>query len=125
MFKRQLPIVLAALCVTPAVMAADGAPQATRHAEAAVPAVAGQVTESWQARDGETLRGMLQRWSAHAGWKLQWQPRSLDYAVVGTWHVAGDFETAVESLAFAYAHVRHPLKFKFWSGNKVLVVTEK
>lgn len=130
MFKRQLLLALAALCVAPAVAAGETSPQTNRHAGAATPAAhspaaARQVTENWQARDGETLRGVLQRWAAHAGWQLQWQPRGLDYAVVGTWHVDGDFETAVESLAFAYAHVRQPLKFKFWTGNKVLVVTEK
>lgn len=80
---------------------------------------------SWNARDGQTLRHVVEGWAGREGWKVQWLADDLNYAVVGNFGFDGTFHYAIARLAYTYATVERPLLFEFWNANRILVISEK
>lgn len=78
---------------------------------------------SWELRSGEMLSKSLERWTAEAGWTLQWT-LGYDFPITVPASFTGDIYTAVSSLMASYrgAGQMTDAEAVFMKGNRVLVV---
>lgn len=70
-----------------------------------------------------TVRRVLVKWVARAGWQLVWDA-SVDVPVTVTASINGDFKSAVKRLFLSLSAADVNLSVLMYSGNKVLRVTE-
>ena len=81
--------------------------------------------EEWRidpARHG-TLRGVLEEWTARAGWTLVWEAEEVDYALHAPAIYLGTFEAAVDAL-LRETKVQRMLVPTLWRANRYLTVRE-
>jgi hypothetical protein len=99
------------------------APAATAAKPTAlVPAAPTVTTGSWTVRPGETLYGVLERWSREAGWsKPEWSG-DFDYPISTAAGFSGDFVAAVSDLLRNYGDAEPPLRARIFTRNRVVVV---
>lgn len=70
-----------------------------------------------------TVRRVLVKWAARAGWQLVWDA-SVDVPVTVSASINGDFKSAVKRLFLSLSAADVNLSVLMYSGNKVLRVTE-
>ena len=70
-----------------------------------------------------TLRGVLEEWTAHAGWTLVWEAEEVDYALNAPAIYLGTFEAAVDAL-LRETKVQRMLVPTLWRANRYLTVRE-
>lgn len=70
-----------------------------------------------------TVRRVLVKWVARAGWQLVWDA-SVDVPVTVSASINGDFKSAVKRLFLSLSAADVNLSVLMYSGNKVLRVTE-
>lgn len=75
-------------------------------------------------REDSTVRGVLERWSKHAGWQLVWEI-NVDYPVEAEASITSQFETAVETLTKSLQGADVPPKAIIYRGNRVLRVVAR
>lgn len=80
--------------------------------------------ESWivSPSDG-TLRRVLAKWAARAGWQIHWEA-PVDLPVTVTASFDGDFRSAVKGLFSSLSASEVNLSALLYTGNRVLRVTE-
>lgn len=80
--------------------------------------------ESWivSPSDG-TLRRVLAKWAARAGWQIHWEA-SVDLPVTVTASFEGDFRSAVKGLFSSLSASEVNLSALLYTGNRVIRVTE-
>lgn len=71
-----------------------------------------------------TLRGVLERWSQAAGWRLVWDV-PVDYPIEATATLQGGFADAATALIEGMQGAEVPLRATLYEGNKVLRVVAK
>ncbi|WP_137808376.1 toxin co-regulated pilus biosynthesis Q family protein [Pseudomonas sp. G(2018)] len=80
--------------------------------------------ESWIVSPADaTLRHVLGKWAARAGWQLVWEA-SVDVPVTVSASFDGDFRSAVKRLFSSLSAAEVNLTGLMYSGNRVLRVTE-
>lgn len=70
-----------------------------------------------------TLRGVLEEWTARAGWTLVWEADEVDYAVQAPAVFLGTFDAAVDAL-LRETKGRRMLVPTLWRANRYLTVRE-
>ena len=70
-----------------------------------------------------TLRGVLEEWTARAGWTLVWEAEEIDYAVQAPAVFLGTFDAAVDAL-LRETKGRRMLVPTLWRANRYLTVRE-
>ena len=70
-----------------------------------------------------TLRGVLEAWSARAGWTLVWEAEEIDYALQAPAVYLGTFDAAVDAL-LRETKGRRMLIPTLWRANRYLTVRE-
>ena len=70
-----------------------------------------------------TLRGVLEEWTARAGWTLVWEAEEVDYAVQAPAVFLGTFNAAVDAL-LRETKGRRMLIPTLWRANRYLTVRE-
>ncbi len=70
-----------------------------------------------------TLRGVLEEWTARAGWTLVWEAEEVDYAVQAPAVFLGTFDAAVDAL-LRETRSRRTLVPTLWRANRYLTVRE-
>ncbi len=81
-------------------------------------------TETWPVSPSDaTLRRVLAKWTARAGWQLVWEA-SVDVPVTVSASFDGDFRSAVKRLFSSLSAADVNLNGLMYSGNRVLRVTE-
>ena len=70
-----------------------------------------------------TLRGVLEEWTARAGWTLVWEAEEVDYAVRASAVYLGTFDAAVDAL-LRETKGRRLLVPTLWRANRYLTVRE-
>lgn len=70
-----------------------------------------------------TLRGVLEAWSARAGWTLVWEAEEVDYALQAPAVYLGTFDEAVDALLHE-TKGRRMLIPTLWRANRYLTVRE-
>ena len=70
-----------------------------------------------------TLRGVLEAWSARAGWTLVWEAEEVDYALQAPAAFLGTFNEAVDAL-LRETKGRRMLIPTLWRNNRYLTVRE-
>lgn len=75
----------------------------------------------WDAKEGDTLRELLTRWSALAGWKLLWNT-NRNYTLSAGVMFKGKFTDVSSALVRAFARARPAPIATFYKGNRVIVV---
>ena len=70
-----------------------------------------------------TLRGVLEEWTARAGWTLVWEAEEVDYAVQAPAVFLGSFDAAVDAL-LRETRGRRMLVPTLWRANRYLTVRE-
>ena len=89
------------------------------------PAAGWGTKEEWRidpVRHG-TLRGVLEEWTARAGWTLVWEAEEVDYAVQAPAVFLGTFDAAVDAL-LRETKSRRMLVPTLWRANRYLTVRE-
>ena len=89
------------------------------------PAAGWGTREEWRidpVRHG-TLRGVLEEWTARAGWILVWEADEVDYAVQAPAVFLGTFDAAVDAL-LRETKGRRMLIPTLWRNNRYLTVRE-
>ena len=89
------------------------------------PAAGWGTKEEWRidpVRHG-TLRGVLEEWTARAGWTLVWEAEEVDYAVQAPAVFLGTFDAAVDAL-LRETRGRRMLVPTLWRANRYLTVRE-
>ena len=89
------------------------------------PAAGWGTREEWRidpVRHG-TLRGVLEEWTARAGWTLVWEADEVDYAVQAPAVFLGTFDAAVDAL-LRETKGRRMLIPTLWRNNRYLTVRE-
>ena len=89
------------------------------------PATGWGTREEWRidpVRHG-TLRGVLEEWTARAGWTLVWEAEEVDYAVRAPAVYLGTFDSAVDAL-LRETKGRRMLVPTLWRANRYLTVRE-
>lgn len=80
--------------------------------------------ESWIVSPADaTLRRVLGKWAARAGWQLQWDA-AVDVPITVTASFDGDFRSAVKRLFGSLSASEVNLTALLYTGNNVLRVTE-
>lgn len=80
---------------------------------------------SWEVTSADkTLKGVLARWAAAAGWQMVWT-LPVDYEIEKRGTIQGSFENAVESMAHSLKDIEPPIKVIFYKANKVVRVIAK
>lgn len=75
----------------------------------------------WDAQEGDTLRELLTKWSALAGWKLLWNT-NRNYTLSAGAMFKGKFTDVSSALIRAFARARPAPIATFYKGNRVIVV---
>lgn len=78
----------------------------------------------WRVERGENLFNVLSQWSGDAGWSLLWKVGG-SYRVLSSATFSGDFISAVKQLFSAMGMQNINIYIKFYTGNKVLLVTSE
>ena len=76
---------------------------------------------TWEANEGDTLRGLLTKWSSMAGWKLLWNT-NRNYTLSASVMFKGKFADVSSALIRAFARARPAPIATFYKGNRVIVV---
>lgn len=76
---------------------------------------------NWEAVEGDTLRDLLTKWCAMAGWKLLWQT-NRNYTLSAGVMFKGKFADVSSALIRAFARARPAPIATFYKGNRVIVV---
>lgn len=90
------------------------------------PALASRTNKVWQLKSGESLRENLMAWASAAGWTLQWD-LTIDYEIEHSATLVGEFAGAdgvVSKVVTSFESAKSPLKATFYSGNKVIRITD-
>lgn len=97
---------------------------ATKAPQPIVPPVVKPVEAPWVVSPADvTVRRVLVKWVARAGWQLVWDA-SVDVPVTVSASINGDFKSAVKRLFLSLSAADVNLSVLMYSGNKVLRVTE-
>jgi hypothetical protein len=81
--------------------------------------------QAWQVtRADRSLKSLLTRWSETAGWQVSWE-LPVDYPLIGTKALAGEFQAAVEAVVSSMSAADFPFKVIFYKGNSVVRVVGK
>ena len=75
----------------------------------------------WIVASGQDLHGLLEDWTAKAGWRLVWESE-YSYSLTSAARFQGDFITASTELLRSMQDVRPTPTATFHQGNKVLVI---
>lgn len=75
----------------------------------------------WVVASGQDLHGLLEDWTAKAGWRLVWESE-YSYSLTSAARFQGDFITASTELLRSMQDVRPTPTATFHQGNKVLVI---
>lgn len=75
----------------------------------------------WVAEEGQTLKGLLTKWSDEAGWRLVWNT-NRNYVLNAGAMFRGRFADVSSALIRAFARARPAPIATFYKGNRVLVV---
>lgn len=80
---------------------------------------------SWEVgATDRTLKQVISRWAASAGWQLVWDMRA-DYEVEARISINGTFEEAMESVALQMQSAEVPMRVIFYKQNKVVRIVAK
>lgn len=84
--------------------------------------------EVWRLESGKTLKENLEQWSKDAGWQLAWDERlRIDYPILHSAVLTGPFageNGVVDRLLAAFKDQPKPLTATFYTGNRVIRITE-
>lgn len=79
---------------------------------------------TWDVRtEDKTVKAMLTRWAAQAGWQMVWES-AVDYPILAGAAINGCFEEAVEAIVRSMQGAEVPPKAVFYE-NRVLRITSK
>ena len=107
-----------------AVLAPTLTPKKDRTHDGVVVRATPAPAESWIISPTEgTLRRVLAKWAARAGWQLQWDA-AVDLPVTVTASFDGNFRSAVKRLFLSLSAAEVNLTALMYTGNRVLRVTE-
>ncbi|EDU9608042.1 hypothetical protein YT03_004201 [Salmonella enterica subsp. enterica] len=79
---------------------------------------------TWSIQRGSNLFNVLSEWASDAGWSLVWKP-DVSYQVLSTATFHGDFSSAVQQLFSSKGLDELNIYVRFYTGNKVLLVTSE
>lgn len=87
----------------------------------AKPAFAENQVRDWVAKEGLTLREVLEEWAAIEGWKVEWATHR-EYPLKAGVIFRGRFTDVTSAIIRTFAIAAPPPYAKFYFGNKTLVV---
>lgn len=83
------------------------------------------VPQVWEARPGQSLRGILQEWSGRVGAELHWSAE-YDYPMMASFNMSGTFEEAVRTLLSGFDAAKPTPRGRFHfnpaAGQAILIV---
>lgn len=121
--ELQAEIDTSSKIVTFGLMAARSTPASAEEGAIAMP-VATPDPQWLVTREDTTVRGVLERWSQHAGWQLVWE-LDVDYPIEAEASITSQFEVAVETLTKSLQGADVPPKAIIYRGNRVLRVVAR
>lgn len=78
----------------------------------------------WEARQGESLQQVIERWSQTASYKVDWLAVGLDYPIDAPLRFQGTFEEAVLSIFQLYEKAERPFAVDGRRSQHRLIVSE-
>ena len=82
---------------------------------------AGARHDDWRAKQGQTLRSVLERWAEAAGWSVAWESNHT-YFLQASARFGGSFVEATEDLTSSFEKADPPVFAHFYNGNNVVVI---
>ncbi|MCT4552431.1 MAG: toxin co-regulated pilus biosynthesis Q family protein [Alphaproteobacteria bacterium] len=77
--------------------------------------------QNWVAKEGLTLREVLEEWSEETGWEILWQT-DREYPLRASAIFRGRYKDVTSALIKSFSKAFPPPYAKFYLGNKVLVI---
>ncbi len=84
-----------------------------------------QLTQSWSAEMGSTLRDTLEAWAKRARWTVRWEPQDLNYPIEAPLTFHGSFEDAVSELFPLYDAAERPFLVNASRPQSLIIVKER
>ena len=81
----------------------------------------GESVQDWEARPGDTLRGLLTRWGEQSGWTVIWS-LERDYHLEAGVVFRGRFVDVAGAIVRVFARATPAPIGTFYQGNRVLVI---
>jgi hypothetical protein len=81
----------------------------------------GEQIKDWIAKEGFTLREVLETWSNEEGWEIIWSTKR-EYPLQASAIFRGRFKDVSAALVRTFAKAAPPPYAKFYKGNRVIVV---
>ncbi len=84
-----------------------------------------QLTQSWSAETGSTLRDTLEAWAKRARWTVRWEPLDLNYPIEAPLTFHGSFEDAVSELFPLYDAAERPFLVNASRPQSLIIIKER
>ncbi len=84
-----------------------------------------QLTQSWSAEMGSTLRDTLEAWAKRARWTVRWEPQDLNYPIEAPLTFHGSFEDAVSELFPLYDAAERPFLVNASRPQSLIIIKER
>ncbi|WP_375080135.1 TcpQ domain-containing protein [Pseudomonas aeruginosa] len=84
-----------------------------------------QLTQSWSAETGSTLRDTLEAWAKRARWTVRWEPQDLNYPIEAPLTFHGSFEDAVSELFPLYDAAERPFLVNASRPQSLIIIKER
>jgi len=84
----------------------------------------GSAPAGFAVAEGDDLRAVLESWAAANGWKVVWESK-YNYPIAAAAKFDGDFVQATSALVGAMSAARPLITVDFFTGNHVVVVSNK
>ncbi|KSG95975.1 pilus assembly protein PilL [Pseudomonas aeruginosa] len=84
-----------------------------------------QLTQSWSAETGSTLRDTLEAWAKRARWTVRWEPQDLNYPIEAPLTFHGSFEDVVSELFPLYDAAERPFLVNASRPQSLIIVKER
>jgi hypothetical protein len=88
------------------------------------PAPAPAPVQAWDAKVGQSLRGVITAWSKKAGYDVHWATEDLDYPIDSPLHFEGSYEQAIKEIFHLYEKAERPFVVSGSRPGKRLDVSE-
>ncbi|WON76955.1 toxin co-regulated pilus biosynthesis Q family protein [Serratia sp. UGAL515B_01] len=76
---------------------------------------------TWHIQSGDSLRGLLYKWSKVTGWSLVWDSK-YDYKISSSADIHDNFISALEALVKSIGVINPPIYIDVYEENKVIRV---
>lgn len=123
-----LPLLLLPLLSYAGLTVVDETPLAPADALPASPVVQIRpAPETWEGKDGSTLRESIEVWARKAGWRVIWDKSAedVDYALLAPVRFQGPFDEAASAFIKLYEKAKKPLLIDIQATQKLIYITTR